>query len=123
MTTQTTSQSVNIGADYKVRVRKNAAGETTQIVASEGSSEFITGQVTISNAITAIVPARATRRSITITAMGTTDCFIGGDAVTTSTGLLLVGIKGGSFTFETTKAIYGITSSGTQSISYWEEYD
>lgn len=123
MSSTATSQSVNVAADYKVRVRKNALGETTQIVASEGSSEFVTGQVTIAATSTEIVPARATRRSITITAIGTTDSYIGADGVTTATGLLLVGIKGGSFTFETTQAIYGITASGSQSISYWEEYD
>lgn len=123
MTTVTTSQSVNIGADYKVRIRKNAAGETTQIVASEGSSELATGQVTVTNTATLIVPARATRRSITIVAVGTTDSYLGSDTVTTTTGVLLVGTKGGSFTFETTQPIYAIVAAGSQVISYWEEYD
>jgi hypothetical protein len=123
VTTQTTSQSVNIGADYKVRVRKNANGETTQIVASEGSSEFVTGQVSISSTATQIVAARSTRRTVTITAIGTTDCYLGSDAVTTATGHILVGIKGGTITLETTQPVYAVTSSGTQTVSYWEEYD
>lgn len=118
-----TSQSVNVAADYKVRVRKNSAGETTQIVASEGSSEFVTGQVSITTTATQIVPARETRRTVTITAIGTTDSYLGGSAVTTATGHLLVGIKGGSITLETTQAVYAITASGSQAVSYWEEYN
>ena len=117
-----TSQSVNVAADYKVRVLKNSAGETTQIVAIEGASLFATGQITIAATSTQIVPARETRRTVTITAIGTTDSYLGAAAVTTATGHILVGIKGGTITLETTQAVYGITASGTELVSYWEEY-
>jgi hypothetical protein len=118
-----TSQSVNNSADYKVRVKKNAAGETVQCVYLDSAGTFATNQATITTSAAVVVPANASRRSVTIVGIGTTDAYLGVVGVTTGTGVLLVGVKGAAMTIETAAAIYGIVASGTQVISYIEELD
>ena len=89
-----------------------------------GGGTIATGQVSVATTAggTLICAARATRRSITIVNLGTTDVYIGASGLTTSTGLLLLGAKGAAITLETAAEIYGIVGSGTQSVSYIEEY-
>ena len=88
-----------------------------------GADNIATNQVSITSAATAIVAARATRRSVLIINHGTTDVYIGGAAVTTSTGILLAGTEGAAIGIGTTAAVYGIVASGSQTVSYIEIYD
>ena len=82
---------------------------------------YNTGQATVATTATVIAPARPGRKTITIANSGTTDVYIGGAAVTTSTGFLLhTGTKGAGFTFGTEGPVYGIVGSGTQVVSYLE---
>ena len=88
-----------------------------------GADNIATNQVSITSAATAIVAARSTRRSVLIINHGTTDVYIGGAAVTTSTGILLAGTEGAAIGIGTTAAVYGIVASGSQTVSYIEVYD
>jgi len=81
---------------------------------------YNTGQATVATTATVIAPARPGRKTITIVNGGTTDVYVGGAAVTTSTGFLLTGTKGAGFTVDTEGPVYGIVGSGTQAVSYLE---
>ena len=59
-----------------------------------GADNIATNQVSVTSAATAIVAARATRRSVLIINHGTTNVYIGGASVTTSDGILLTGTAG-----------------------------
>ena len=90
-----------------------------------GAANVATGQVSVdttSGGVT-VAAARVTRRSITIVNHGTTDVYIGVGSVTTSNGILLPGTKGAALTIETTLAVKAIVASGSQIVSYLEEYD
>lgn len=92
-------------------------------IKSPGTANFATSAVTVTSSITQIVAARATRRSLLIIMNGTTQIFIGGAAVTTATGIPLVGIVGAYWSFNTVAAVSGRTASGTADIRVYEEYD
>lgn len=94
----------------------------TITTSSIGTANFSTGQVALASTATQIVSSRSTRRSITIINLSTTDMYIGGSGVTTSTGQLLLGVKGAAITMEVVGAIYGIVATGTPSVSFEEEY-
>lgn len=89
----------------------------------EGAWQATTGQVSIASTATQIVAARSPRRSVLVINHGTTDVYIGfTSGVTTATGILLTGTKGASLSIPSNTTIYGITASGTQTISYAEVY-
>lgn len=88
-----------------------------------GGASMDTNQVSITTSATLIVAARTTRRSVTVTNLGTTAIYIGPSGVTTTTGSLLIGTAGAAISIPTTAAVYGIVSSGTQSVSYIEVYN
>ena len=83
---------------------------------------FKTAQVSVGATVggTLISAANNARTTITVTMTGTTDVYLGESGVTTSTGDLLNGVKGVSKTFSTTAAVYGITSSGSVTVSVLE---
>lgn len=84
-----------------------------------------TGQVTVAATAggTLIAPERRGRGAVTIVNHGTTNVFIGGDPnVTALNGVKLVGVDGASITLSAQSAIYGITASGSQIVSYVEAY-
>jgi hypothetical protein len=89
-----------------------------------GGGTIATGQVAVDTTAggTVIAAARATRRRIVIVNHGTTDVYIGVSGLTTSTGMLLIGIAGASVHLETAAAVYGIVGSGNQTVSFVEEY-
>lgn len=87
-----------------------------------GAANFATGQQALSNTAAEIVAIRSTRTTITVVNLSTTDIYIGGASVTTSTGQLLLGTKGSAVTLATTAAVYGIVATGTPSVSFEEEY-
>jgi len=81
------------------------------------------GQVTVAATATLIAAARPGRGAVTIVNHGTTNVFIGGDPnVTALNGVKLVGVDGASITLSAQSAIYGITASGSQIVSYVEAY-
>ena len=90
-----------------------------------GAGNVAMGQVSVDATSTGveIVAARATRRTVTIVNNGTTQVFLKGGSVASTTGVLLAGTVGASATFESVSQIKGITASGTVTVSYVEEYD
>lgn len=88
-----------------------------------GSGTPTYGQVTVDTTATGtqIKAANAKRRSITLVNHGTVDTFIGFDtSVSTSAGILLVGVKGAALRLFTTAQIRGINASSAV-IGYAEE--
>lgn len=92
------------------------------VAVNQGGGTIATAQTTVAATATLISAARSTRNSITITNHGTTDVFIGLAGVTTTTGILLQGVKGTSITLITTAAVYGIVAAATQVVSSVEVY-
>jgi hypothetical protein len=90
--------------------------------AESGTASFATGQVSIpTTPITAIVAARAARRAVLITnTHATAILYVGGAAVTSSTGQAVP--AGVSLTFPTVAAVYGVASA-TLTASFVEVYD
>lgn len=89
---------------------------------SPSQANLITNQVTVSTTATLLLASRPGRRQAVLVQLGTTDVFIGGSAVTTTTGVLLTGTKGATLTIETTGAIYGIVGAATQAVSVAETF-
>lgn len=87
-----------------------------------GDDEIATAQVSVANTSTLIVAARAGRQDVTITNHGTLDVFLGATGVTTTIGMLLVGIKGGAITISGGAAVFGVVASSTQTVSYLETF-
>ena len=80
---------------------------------------FNTNQVTVTGTATEIVAENDGRLSVLITNLGTTAVYIGSNAnVTTSTGQLLPGVVGASISIPTKSPVYGITSGGSQPVSF-----
>jgi|TARA_R110002033_G_scaffold147652_2_gene184877 hypothetical protein len=95
------------------------------VLTQVGAANIAMGQVSVDATSTGIqiVAARATRRTVTIVNHGTTQVFLKGGSVATTTGVLLVGTVGASATFESVSLIKGVTASGSVTVSYVEEYD
>lgn len=87
-----------------------------------GSPSLTCGQVSVTGSATQICAARAGRRAVIITQHGTTDVFLGGSGVGASDGLLLTGTAGAIQVIPGSAAVYGITASGSQTVSYAEIY-
>lgn len=100
-------------------------GNTIGGVVLPGAANLANGQVSVGTTAggTQVVTARATRRAVTITNLGTTDVYIGVGTVSTTNGDLLLGVKGASKTICTTAAVKAIVASGSQNVSFLEEYD
>lgn len=83
-----------------------------------------TGQASVGTTIggTLIAAEREGRGAITIVNGGTTDVFVGLAGLTASNGVLLAGVKGQTLTLRTQAAIYGIVGSGSETVSFVEEY-
>ena len=87
-----------------------------------GVSRLETGQVSVGNTATLILPARKQRRSLLIVQHGTNAVYIGKDEnVTSTTGVLLVGTAGVGLSIPSTGEIWGIAGSA-QTVSYIEIY-
>lgn len=88
-----------------------------------GAPLWATGQITLNTGAQQIVPARATRRSITIQNHGAVAVWLGPPTVSSATGFRLPGVDGSAITFNHRGVIQGIVSSGSQLVSWEEEYD
>lgn len=90
-----------------------SGGGSTPVTVAPASS-IVTAQQAVGTLAVLLAAANATFLWTTVTQLGTVDVYIGGtNAVTTSTGTLLVGIRGASITIPTDGAIYGISASSS----------
>lgn len=117
-----TVQGVSGGTVIPVSQSPNSASAQ-----SVGTAAFAATQVSVANTATLLAAARTGapgtgRVDITIENFGTTDVFLGGSGVTTSTGMKLVGSPGAAITIPTTAAVYGIVATSTQTVSVLETY-
>lgn len=120
------ARDTNIGAPTPVILMDgsgNAVVPTGGTITATGANTIASGQVSVANTSTSIAAARATRRAIAVINHGTTDVFVGVTGLTTGNGALLKGVAGSSITLYTSAAVFGIVASGTQTVSFIEEYD
>jgi hypothetical protein len=100
----------------------------TETAPPVGWTNMVTGQVSVASTATQIAASRTGppgtgRGKIDIVNLSTVDIYIGNSsAVTASTGILLTGTKGALITLQTTSAIFGISASGTNTVSYNESF-
>jgi hypothetical protein len=92
------------------------------VTTTTSSSTIATNQVTIGTTATQVVPVRSGRSAVKITNLGTVDIFCGAAGVTTTTGDLLAGVKGGALTIPSGAAVFCVVATGTQAISFMETY-
>lgn len=99
--------------------------QVVDVVVSRGAATLAHNQVSVDTTAggVTIAAARATRRSITIVNHGATAVYLGVGTVTAANGFLLLGVAGAAVTLHVNVAIKGITASGSQTVSYAEEYD
>ena len=83
---------------------------------------YKTSQISVAATVggTQLVGANNNRSGVLIINHGTTVVYLGESGVTTSTGIFLAGSAGASIAFATTSPIYGITASGSQTVSILE---
>ena len=92
-------------------------------VAGAASSNYAPSQVSVAATATSLIAARSGgRNAVIITNMSTTPVFLGGSGVTAATGGYLAGIVGATKVLPYNGAIYGITATGTASVSVEEIY-
>jgi hypothetical protein len=94
-----------------------------QVVQPTASSGVpATGQIAIGTSATQIRAASPTRTALIVVNHGATNVFIGfTSGVTSSTGVMLVGIPGQTLTFQTQSAVFGVVASGSQVVGFYEE--
>jgi hypothetical protein len=97
----------------------NSSGQLSVAVGtSTGGVMNATGQVSITGTATLIIAA-GTRQGVLITNPSTTvTVFIGGSGVTTGNGQELLPLQ--SLTLPVVSAVYGIVTTGSQTVSYVE---
>lgn len=88
-------------------------------VRESGTPTITTGQVSCGATATLIAAARAGRRGISVTSLGTTDVYVGASGVTTGTGDLLLGVKGSTASYDLSGALYCIVAAGSQSVEVY----
>lgn len=81
------------------------------------------GSASPTTTATTIVASSTTRRCVTMVNTGSVQVNIGNASVTATTGVALVPGASVSFTEAANAAMYGITASGTGTISYMTELD
>lgn len=80
---------------------------------------FNAGQVSVGSSATKIVGGNESRHTVVITNLGSTAVYIGPNAnVTSSNGQLLPGSVGASISIPTSGPVYGVASTGSQTVSF-----
>lgn len=89
-----------------------------------GSDDIATTQVSVGTSQIQLAPARSKRRAVTLQNHSSTVAVaVGKTGVTAATGFRLPGFDGAAITVYTKVALFGITSSGTATVSVLEEFD
>ena len=91
-------------------------------VQTQGAANIATAQLTTSSSAQQMFAARATRRSLVITNIDSTNTvYFGAAAVTSSTGSAI--LPQTSMTIPTTAAVYVVAGAGTPVVTGAEAYD
>lgn len=103
---------------------EKGVGANPVIVSSVGASSIATGQATVDTTSGGklIVAARPGRKSVLIVQEGATLVRLGPPGVTASTGIPLPGVQYATVTLEGGAAVYGTVASGTQLVSFLEQF-
>lgn len=112
----------NVIGSVNLALGGSAVSQANPVATTETYGNLATGQIGVANSATQIVPARAGRKEVTVANHGTTAVYIGGSAVTAATGLFLAGVQGQGITITGGAAVYAITASGSQTVSFIEVY-
>lgn len=93
------------------------------LVSSGGAPNLAIAQVSVATSDTAVVAARALRRSVTIQQItGTQNVFCNQTTASAVNGVVLPAVVGASFTFNTTSAIRCIAITGAQTVAIAETF-
>lgn len=93
------------------------------LVSSGGAPNLSIAQVSVATSDTAVVAARALRRSVTIQQItGTQNVFCNQTTATAGNGVVLPAVVGANFTFNTTSAIRCIAITGAQTVAVAETF-
>jgi hypothetical protein len=91
--------------------------------AGGNAANFAPGQATVTTTVASLVAARTSRLAVIVTQMGTTPVYLGsGSGLTYTNGLLLPGIVGASVSIPYAGAVWAVTASGSQAVSFAELY-
>jgi hypothetical protein len=89
-------------------------------VLRRGVANIATGQKSVAQAATLVIPANATRYNAVLTTPTTGAYYVGGPTVLPTTGLYIA--SGGYYTHESTAPLYVYAASGTMTFTYLDEY-
>lgn len=93
------------------------------LVSSGGAPNLAISQVSVATSDTAVVSARALRRSVTIQQItGTQNVFCNQTTATAANGVVLPAVVGASVTFNTTSAVRCIAITGAQTVAVAETF-
>lgn len=93
------------------------------LVSSGGAPNLSISQVSVATSDTAVVSARALRRSVTIQQItGTQNVFCNQTTATAANGVVLPAVVGASVTLNTTSAVRCIAISGAQTVAVAETF-
>jgi hypothetical protein len=96
--------------------------QSNPVPTTETYSNIGAGQISVTATTTQVVAARSGRKEVTIVNHATTAVYIGGASVTPTSGLLLAGVQGEGITISGGAAVYAITASGSETVSFLEVY-
>lgn len=130
--TATATKSILFGAQATTAAVNPTTGQQSALssdtnnnllVSAGGAPNLAIAQVSVATSDTAVVAARALRRSVTIQQItGTQNVFCNQTTATAGNGVVLPAVVGASVTFNTTSAIRCIAITGAQTVAVAETY-
>jgi hypothetical protein len=89
-----------------------------------GAQYISTTQVSVGATPTLLAERRNSRRSILVVNVGGSSAvYLGTESITTATGSYIPAVDGASVSIPTTGRLYGVVTTGTQTVSVMEVYD
>lgn len=114
---------LSVSGNVKVDIAETTVVQPVSFASPTGAPNFATSQVAVAATATSIIAARSARRSLIITNNSVIPIFIGVSGVSVTTGILLPGIIGAFIVIDTTAAVFGISSSGTNTVTVGEVFN
>lgn len=89
----------------------------------ERGATLVSGSATVTTSATLITAANSTRRGVMVQNLGLDYVWVGPVGITVGTGIRVAPGQTLSIDKSPTAAVYGIATSGSQSVSFLEERD